>query len=633
MNEKILSHDNYIFYLRLFFFFSVVLSFRIPYVFNAQTFAFLRNFLSSISSHSFIEEVEMLTDAQISNRSSRQSITHIAAHFGLHPEEFTCFGSDKAKVKLSVLQRTKSNHKGKLIAVTAVTPTAFGEGKTVTSIGLTQSLHALGYKVAACLRQPSLGPVFGTKGGAAGGGYAQVVPMEALNLHLTGDIHAISSAHNLAAAAIEARLYHEKRLGAKAFEAQTGLTALDIDAQKIKWHRVMDHNDRGLRQIEVGLGGHFNGEQLPSSFDITAASELMAILALSQDLTDLRQRIGRIVLAMNQQGEAITAQDLGVAGAMTAIMRDTIEPTLMQTLNGAPCLIHTGPFANIAHGNSSIIADHIALKLSDFVVTEGGFGSDMGFEKFCHIKTPVADHLPDCAVLVVTLRALKSNATVNAVTTDLISSPNQAALEEGAENLRWHLEHVQKYKIPVIVAINRFPEDTQAELDWVHEFALQHGASGCEISEAFSRGVDGGTSLAKAVVDVLNQQVKSQFEPLYDPKNGLLESLVALATKCYGAADVQLSSQAQLELEEIKRLGFGHLPICMAKTPMSISHDPLLKGAPSGFILEVQSLRLNAGAGFVTALLGKVMTMPGLSAKPNYLNIDIDELGQIVGLD
>lgn len=567
----------------------------------------------------------MLTDAQISNQSPRQPIDKVAQEFGLIADEFTCFGKDKAKVSLNVLKRL-GEKKGKFITVTAVTPTPYGEGKTVTSIGLTQALHHLGHKVAACLRQPSMGPVFGTKGGAAGGGYAQIVPMETLNMHLTGDIHAITSAHNLAAAAIEARLFHENKLGDE-FEAKTGLARLNIET--ILWRRVMDHNDRALRQIQVGLGSHVNGETLDSGFDITAASEIMAILALATDLQDLRKRLGKVILATNTQGEAISAEDLGVAGAMCAIMKDSIEPTLMQTLNGAPCLIHAGPFANIAHGNSSIIADEIALRAADFVVTEGGFGSDMGFEKFSHIKTPVSGNKPDCAVLVVTLRALKSNANIS---TSEIDKPNQAALEEGASNLKWHLENVQKYKLPVVVAINRFPTDTVDELNWVRDFAMAHGASGCSVSEAFAKGAQGAQDLAEQVLSVLEED-KANFTPLYEAKNGLAASISTLAEIGYGAAGVELSEKAQADLANIERLGFGDLPVCMAKTPMSVSHDPSLKGAPSGFVLPIQSLRLHAGAGFVTALLGNVMTMPGLSAKPNYLNIDINEAGEITGLD
>ena len=384
----------------------------------------------------------MLTDMNISSRASLKNITELGADLGLLPEEMMLFGHTKAKVELSVLQRLAGQRKGKLIIVTAVTPTPHGEGKTVTSIGLTQSLNAIGQKACACIRQPSMGPVFGVKGGAAGGGYAQVVPMQEMNLHLTGDIHAVSSAHNLGAAAIAARLFHEARLGKTEFEAQSGQAFLAIDPNEIRWHRVVDHNDRCLRQIHVGLGDN-NGPEYESSFDITAASELMAILALSHDLADMRARIGRLVLALNTQGQVITADDLGVAGAMTAIMADAIKPTLMQTLNGSPCLIHSGPFANIAHGNSSIIADDIALRLADFVVTEGGFGSDMGFEKFCNIKVRQSGQAPAAAVLVTTLKALKANSGLatevdsNAPNIHVpnINAPDQALLEAGFANL------------------------------------------------------------------------------------------------------------------------------------------------------------------------------------------------------
>ncbi|KFZ36821.1 formate--tetrahydrofolate ligase [Shewanella mangrovi] len=566
----------------------------------------------------------MLSDIQISRQTELRAIADIAVQMGLKPDEFRSYGVTRAKVDLQVLPRLAAQPKGKMVLVTAITPTPFGEGKTVTSIGLTQALHQLGKRVCACLRQPSMGPVFGIKGGAAGGGNAQIVPMEELNLHLTGDIHAVSAAHNLAAAAIDARLHHEQRLGAEEFTRQSGLIALNIDPQRVVWNRVMDHNDRALRNIRIGLGN--NGPERQCSFDITAASELMAVLALSRDLADMRTRIGNLLLAFDEQGQAITAEQLGVAGAMAAILREAIEPTLMQTINGAPCLIHTGPFANIAHGNSSVIADEIALGLNEIVVTEGGFGSDMGFEKFCNIKARASGVTPDCVVLVATLKALKSHA---GVTASEINYPNLAALQQGMSNLAWHIANVKQYGLPVVVAINRFPDDTADELEWLRTAAIEAGADAVELSQAFADGADGATDLAKAVITCLQQQVA--FLPLYNPDEGLMQSLQQLARRGYGASEVELSTQAQQQLAQIEALGGNHLPICMAKTQMSISHDPRLKGAPSGFVLPIVGLKLNAGAGFVTAFAGNIMTMPGLGIKPGYLKLDIDDNGDIQG--
>lgn len=569
----------------------------------------------------------MLTDMAISSRASLENIAELGIEFGLLPEEMTLFGNTKAKVDLGVQRRLAGQRTGKLIIVTAVTPTPYGEGKTVTSIGLTQSLKAIGKRACACIRQPSMGPVFGVKGGAAGGGYAQVVPMQELNLHLTGDIHAVGSAHNLGAAAIAARLFHESHLGKTEFEAQSGLAFLDIDPSEIRWHRVVDHNDRCLRQIHVGLGEN-NGPEYSSRFDISAASELMAILALSQNLADMRARIGRLVLALNRQGEVISADDLGVAGAMAAIMADAIKPTLMQTLNGAPCLIHAGPFANIAHGNSSIIADDIALKLADFVVTEGGFGSDMGFEKFCNIKVRQSGQVPSAAVLVTTLKALKANSGLES---DMdINAPDQIRLEAGFANLNWHINNVARYGIPVVVGINRFATDTDAELQWLTEAVGRTLAFGCEISDAFARGEAGAIALAQTVVQAA--ETESQFKPLYSEQASLEAKLSTLAEVGYGALGVSLSIEAKQQVQQLNALGYGHLPVCIAKTPLSISHDPTQKGVPKGFIVPIRALSLNAGAGFITALVGNVMTMPGLGIKPGYLKIDIDEDGEIIGL-
>lgn len=569
----------------------------------------------------------MQNDIEISRAAKLRPITQIGHELGLTADELILCGKNKAKVSLAVRKRLAEQAKGKLIIVTAVTPTAYGEGKTVTTIGLTQGLHALNQKVCACIRQPSMGPVFGVKGGAAGGGFSQVVPMEELNLHLTGDIHAVTSAHNLAAAALDARLFHETRLGAHAFELESGLSALNIDKENILWRRVLDQNERSLRNIRVGLGDN-NGPEHDSGFDITAASELMVILTLSKDLQDMRRRIGNISLALDIYGNVITAEKLGIAGAMTVIMADAITPTLMQTLSGAPCLIHGGPFANIAHGNSSIIADDIALHLADYVVTEAGFGSDMGFEKFANIKVRESHEAPAAVVLVATLKALKANSG-NSELTD-INAPNTEDLAKGFLNLQWHIQNVKQYGVPVVVAINRFPSDTDEELAWLKHKVMQSGAFGCEISDAFANGADGAKQLAHTVIQATD--TPSQFTFLYDVTLPLNEKINLLCQRAYGASDISLSKEAKKQIEQFTQLGFGHLPLCIAKTPMSISHDPNNKGAPSNFVMPVTRLILNSGAGFIAVLMGNVMTMPGLGLKPAYLNIDIDANNQIVGL-
>ncbi|MBR9728039.1 formate--tetrahydrofolate ligase [Shewanella intestini] len=569
----------------------------------------------------------MLSDIQISRLHQCQPIADIAKKWGIEDSELSLFGHHKAKVSLDVAKRLAAKPQAKLIIVTAVTPTPHGEGKTVTTIGLTQGLNAIGLNACACIRQPSMGPVFGIKGGAAGGGYAQVVPMEELNLHLTGDIHAVSSAHNLAAAAIDARLYHETRLGAQAFTEASGLEALNIDSENILWRRVVDHNERSLRQIEVGFGA-VNGPVHQSGFDITAASELMAILALSQDIDDLKQRIARLVLALDVDGNPITAQMLGVAGAMTAVMVDAIKPTLMQTLSGDPCFVHAGPFANIAHGNSSIIADNIASKLSDYVVTEAGFGSDMGFEKFSNIKVRNSGYKPSAAVVVVTLKALKANSGIES--DNDINLPDLARLSAGFKNLQWHINNVSRYGAPVVVAINRFPTDTDTELEWLQQQINTTAAFGSAISEAFAKGAQGAQDLAQLVKQASEQD--SQFCSLYQTEQSIETKLLTLAEVGYGASGVSLSDKAKEQLTWLNTHGYNALPICIAKTPMSISHDPKLKGVPTGFEVPITQLKVNAGAGFITALVGKVMTMPGLGIKPGYLDIDVDQNGEIVGL-
>ncbi|WP_102305328.1 formate--tetrahydrofolate ligase [Vibrio cyclitrophicus] len=581
----------------------------------------------------------MLSDIDICRSTPLKNISEVAKHAGLQNNEHQPLGQYKSKVSLTSLERLANQQDGKLVVVTAITPTPLGEGKTVTTIGLAQGLAKINQSAMACIRQPSMGPVFGVKGGAAGGGYSQVAPMEQLNLHLTGDIHAVTAAHNLASAAIDARLYHEQREGLGAFEARSGLKALDIDPNRIVWRRVLDHNDRALRMLTVGkneAGKTINGFEREDGFDISAASELMAILALANNLQDLRKRIGRVVLAYNQHGLPLTADDFSVAGAMTVTMKDSIEPTLMQTLEGVPTLIHAGPFANIAHGNSSIIADKIALKLSDFVVTEGGFGSDMGFEKACNIKVKASNKKPDCAVVVATLRGLKANSGLYDLRPgnplpDSIFSDDQDALIAGFENLKWHINNVKQYGVPIVVAINRFPQDSIQELNALKQMIIDFDPSvRVEISEAFGKGGEGATQLAHAVVKAC--QDNNEFKPLYQSEQSLEEKLMAVAEVGYGASSITLSALAKQQLEEFNKHGFNGLSVCLAKTPLSISTEAHIKGAPAHFDVPVRELKLCAGAGFIYALCGNVMTMPGLPDKPAFMSLDIDDKGDIIGL-
>lgn len=581
----------------------------------------------------------MLSDIEICRTTPLLPISKVAQRAGLKADEFQSQGEHKAKVSLSSLKRLASKKTGKLIVVTAITPTPLGEGKTVTTIGLAQGLAQLNHSAMACIRQPSMGPVFGVKGGAAGGGYSQVAPMEELNLHLTGDIHAVTAAHNLAAAAIDARIYHEQRLGYEDFEQRSGLKALKIDPRNVVWKRVMDHNDRALRMVTVGqneAGKNINGFERCDGFDISAASELMAILALASDLKDLRSRIGRIVVAYDLSGQPVTTEDLQVAGAMAVSMKEAIEPTLMQTLEGVPTLIHAGPFANIAHGNSSIIADNIATKLAQFTVTEGGFGSDMGFEKACNIKAQVANKSPDCAVIVTTLRGLKANSGQydlkpgQAIPQNLYSD-DQDALLAGFENLKWHINNVNKYGIPAVVAINRFPQDSESELLTLKAMveALPNDVQ-VAVSEGFSKGGAGTLELAQKVIQQCEKP--SQFSPLYRFEQTTEEKLMAVAEAGYGAARLILSDVAKQQLAQLKAHGFDDLAVCLAKTPLSISTDSSVKGAPENFDVPVRELKLCAGAGFIYALCGNVMTMPGLPEKPAFMNLDLDENGHIIGL-
>lgn len=531
--------------------------------------------------------------------------------------------------KIDHQQFKQAKQTGELILVTAITPTPFGEGKTVTTIGLSEALNLIGKKTIACIRQPSLGPVFGVKGGAAGGGLAQVEPAERLNLHLTGDIHAITSAHNLASAAIDARFFHENRLGDK-FTQTTKLPRLNIDKDQIVWKRSIDMNDRALRSIQ--LSAEFGDRA--EGFEITAASELMAILALSSDLHDMRHRIGKIILAYNMQGEPITAEQLEVAGAMTALLKDAINPNLMQTTEQTPVMIHAGPFANIAHGNSSIIADKIALSLADYVITEAGFGSDMGMEKFFNIKYRTSEMSPACVVLVATVRSLKANSGLYVIKAgqslpELLNQPDLETLKVGAQNLAWHIQNAKSYGLPVIVALNQFPTDSLEELNYLKTFALEQGAFACEVSEVFAKGGKGGELLAKAIVEAC--EIENKVILPYQAEQSIQDKIAILAQK-YGASAIEYSEQAQKGIAQIEQLKLNHLPICIAKTPLSISADPNLKNVPQNFTLTISDVCVSAGAGFIRVYAGNILTMPGLNALPAYRNIDIDENGQIVGL-
>ncbi|MDO2948766.1 formate--tetrahydrofolate ligase [Aeromonas simiae] len=572
----------------------------------------------------------MLSDIALSRHSTLLEADALAVRLDIPSRFVHPYGRHMAKIDPALLREPKAE-RGKLILVSAITPTPFGEGKTVTTLGLSMGLNRRGASSIACVRQPSLGPVFGVKGGAAGGGHAQVVPMEAMNLHLTGDIHAVGAAHNLAAAALDARLYHERKLGDD-FTAQTGLPRLNIG--HILWPRVVDMNDRALRRVTLGLGDETAVER-QGRFIITAASELMAILALASDLHDLRARIGRVRLAEAVDGSPITAEDLEVAGAMTALLKQAIAPTLMQTSEQTPVLVHAGPFANIAHGNSSVIADRIALRHADYVVTEAGFGTDMGLEKFFHIKARQSGLQPACVVLVATLRGIKANSGAFDFAPGQrppaeLTAPNQQLLELGMENLRWHIGNARRYGMPVVVALNRFPEDGDEELNWVMTQACLAGARSAALSEAFAKGGAGATTLADAVIEAAIQGSAPRW--LYPSALPLRDKLTTLAERGYGASGVHLSDTAKAQLEMLSQQGLDHLSLCMAKTPLSISHDPALKGVPTGFILPVEALVACTGAGFIYVLCGPVMTMPGLGSLPGYRHIDIDEHGDIIGL-
>ncbi len=581
----------------------------------------------------------MKSDIQIAQEAKLKPISEIASKAGILENELEPYGHTKGKVSLDILERLKDKPNGKLIVVTAITPTPLGEGKTVTTIGSSLGMAKIGKKIFTCIRQPSMGPVFGIKGGAAGGGYSQVVPMEDFNINLTGDIHAISAAHNLGAAALDSRLFHENRKGYASFEKRSGLKALKIDKDKISWKRVVDQNDRALRGVEIGLQSpgtksNQNGVPRKTAFDITVASELMAILALAENLQDMRERFGKVVMALDENGNPITAEDLKVAGAMTVIMKDAIKPTLMQTLEHTPCFVHAGPFANIAHGNSSIVADRIALKLADYVITEAGFGSDMGFEKFCNIKTRYSGNTPNAAVIVCTVRALKSHSGRFKIVPgkpldEKLISKDIESLELGIENLKAHIEHVNKYNIPAVVAINQFATDDPEEIEYLRKKALEFGAFKVAVSNVHADGGEGGKELAQAIVEACDTE--SEFKMLYEDKLPLVDKTRKISQKVYGAADIELSDTAKEQLDFFQEK-YGSLPLCMAKTHLSLSHDPHVKGAPKDFIVPVREAFLSAGAGFIYVLTGSISTMPGLGSNPSYMKVDIDKNGDIVGL-
>ncbi len=613
-------------------------------------------------------------DYEIAQEAELKPITEVAEEAGILPEELELYGPYKAKVRLDILERLKDVPNGRYIIVTAITPTPLGEGKTTTTIGLSQALGAhLGQKVFTCIRQPSMGPTFGIKGGAAGGGYSQVVPMEDFNLHLTGDIHAVSIATNLLAAALDTRMFHESRQSDEALfrrlfplkdgkrqiprgyryrmaklgirpedldhltpEQRRKLVRLDVDPDTITVRRVVDVNDRLLREVEIGLGPDEKGFTRRTGFDISVASELMAILALTTGLRDLRQRLGRMVVALSREGEPITADDMAIAGALTALMKDAIKPNLMQTLEGTPVFVHAGPFANIAHGNSSIVADLIALKLADYVVTEAGFGADIGFEKFVHIKCRYSGLQPDVAVLVVTVRALKMHGGGPKVTPGKPLDPaytqeNLELLRAGLPNLVHHIGIVRKVGIPVVVAINAFETDSPAEHDLIRQAALQAGAFDAVVSRHWALGGEGAVDLARAVMRAAQQP--KQFRFLYDLAMPLKDKIEVIAREVYGAEGVDFDPEAEAKLEAYERLGYGNLPVCIAKTHLSLSHDPERKGVPRGFRLPIRDVRLSAGAGFVYPLAGPIRTMPGLPTRPAYMDVEVDlETGRVIGL-
>lgn len=622
--------------------------------------------------------VPVPSDIEIAQAATPIPIDRIAAEIGIRPEELELYGKNKAKVHLSVRERLKDVPNGKYVVVTAITPTPLGEGKTTTTVGLSQAIGAhLGKNVFTCVRQPSQGPTFGIKGGAAGGGYSQIIPMEEFNLHLTGDIHAITAANNLLAAALDTRMFHEststdeqlfdrlcpaKKDGGRRFapimlrrlrklginktdpneltpEERSRWARLDIDPETITWRRVIDTSDRMLRQITIGQGPDEKGKTRVTGFDISVASEIMAILALTTSLGDMRERLGRMVVGASRAGVPVSADDLGVGGALTVLMKDAIMPNLMQTLEGTPAFVHAGPFANIAHGNSSIVADQIALKLvgpNGYVLTEAGFGADMGFEKFCNIKCRYSGLTPDCAVLVATIRALKMHGggpkvVAGSPLAPVYSEENLDLLEKGCSNLVRMIGNAREFGIPVVVAVNRFHTDTDREIELVRKLAKAAGAEDAVTSNHWAQGGAGAVDLGKAVVAACEKP--SHFKFLYPLERTIKEKIETIVKEMYGGAGVEYSEEAEKKIAHYTRVGFDKLPICMAKTHLSLSHDPNLKGAPTGFTVPVRDIRASVGAGFLYPLLGTMSTMPGLSTRPGYYDIDLDpQTGKVIGL-
>lgn len=555
----------------------------------------------------------MLTDVEIAQSAKMKPIKEIAEKVGLDEDDLELYGKYKAKISLEAISQLKEKENGKLILVTAINPTPAGEGKTTTMIGLSQALNKLGKKSVVAMREPSLGPCFGVKGGAAGGGYAQVVPMEDINLHFTGDIHAITTANNLIAAMLDNSI-------------QQG-NPLDIDTRQIVWKRCVDLNDRALRHIVVGLGGKVNGVPREDGFDISVASEVMAILCLATSLEDLKQRAGRMIVAYNHVGEPVTVDDIQATGAVTLLLKDAIKPNLVQTLDHTPVFVHGGPFANIAHGCNSVMATNLAMKLGDYAITEAGFGADLGAEKFLDIKCRQAGLKPDAVVIVATVRALKMHGGVKK--TDL-AVENLDALRKGIENLEKHIENIHKYHLPSVVAINAFPTDTKAELELLKEICKQKGVD-VAISEVWAKGADGGIELAEKLLEVLDTK-EAHFEPLYDLNLPIADKIKVIAKEIYGGDDVTFTKKVMNKMKKYEAQGLGQLPICVAKTQYSLSDDPTLLGRPHGFVVEINDLIPNTGAGFLVAISGDIMRMPGLPKQPAAVNMDIDEDGKIVGL-
>lgn len=555
----------------------------------------------------------MLTDVQIAQNASMLPIKDVAGQIGLSEDDLELYGKYKAKISLETIKKLENNQDGKLILVTAINPTPAGEGKTTTMIGLAQAMNKIGKKTIVAMREPSLGPCFGIKGGAAGGGYAQVVPMEDINLHFTGDIHAITTANNLISAMLDNSL-------------QQG-NPLNIDERQIVWKRVVDLNDRALRHIVVGLGGKVNGVPREDGFDITVASEIMGILCLANDLSDLKSRVARIIVAYTRDGSPVTVADLKATGAVTLLLKDAIKPNLVQTLDHTPVFVHGGPFANIAHGCNSVMATKLALKLVPYTVTEAGFGADLGAEKFLDIKCRQAGLKPDAVVIVATVRALKMHGGMDKKE---LANENLEALRKGIANLEKHIENITKYGLPVIVAINAFPTDTKAELDLLEEICNAKGVK-VALSKVWAKGADGGIELANGLIDLLENK-ESNFKPIYDLDLPIDEKIKTIAREIYGADDVIFTKKAKTNIKKLTDLGFGKLPICIAKTQYSLSDDPTLLGRPTGFNIEINDLIPNTGSGFLVAISGDIMRMPGLPKVPAANNMDILEDGEIVGL-